>query len=69
MNPRDKDTVVIRQHVFLNEDGTVTVGETEAVPCRLSSIEDHNDFQPTPYAEDSAEYARVMSKLAGTYGR
>lgn len=69
VNPRDKDTVVIRQHVFLNEDGTVTVGETEAVPCRLSSIEDHNDFQPTLYAEDSAEYARVMSKLAGTYGR
>lgn len=69
VNPRDKDTVVIRQHVFLNEDGSVTVGETEAVPCRLSSIEDHNDFQPTPYAEDSAEYARVMSKLAGTYGR
>ena len=26
-----------------------------------------NDFRPTPYAADSKEYARIMSKLDGSY--
>ena len=65
-NPSDKDTVVFRQHVRLNEDGTTSLGETELIPCRLSSVTDRNDYQPTPYEEGSTEYERVMKLMMGT---
>ena len=48
-------------------DGSVRLGELKRIPCRLSSVETHNDFQPTPYAVDSEEYLRTLSKLDGSW--
>ena len=40
---------------------------TTIVPCSVSSIESHNNYQPTPYVRGSVDYEEVMSKLDGTY--
>jgi len=62
-NPADKDTVIVRQHVLLDEAGEFVLGETELVPCAISSTAELNDFRPTPCAPESAGYARVLEKL------
>lgn len=66
-NPRDKDTAIVQFTVKRAVDGTVTVEGWEAVPCRVSSVTNYNDFCPTPYEEGSEDYERVMSKLNGTF--
>lgn len=66
-NPRDKDTAIVQFTVKRAVDGTVTVECWEAVPCRVSSVTNYNDFCPTPYEEGSEDYERVMSKLNGTF--
>lgn len=65
--PSDYDSALIQQEIILAGDGTVTLGERTIVPVSISSIERRNNYQPTPYPEDSEEYARVLSKLDGTY--
>ena len=65
--PSDYDTAIIQQEVILAADGTVTLGERTIVPCSISSIENRNNYQPTPYEEGTEAYARVISKLDGTY--
>lgn len=67
MYPADYDTAVIQQEVIRAADGTVTLGERTVVPCSISSIENRNNYQPTPYEEGTAEYERVISKLDGSY--
>ena len=62
-NPDDKDCVIVRQHITLAEDGTLQVGETEFLPCSISSSSASNTFCPTPYAVGSEDYERVMGKL------
>ena len=66
-NPADKDTAIVQFTVKRAVDGAVTVEGWEAVPCRVSSVTNYNDFCPTPYEEGSANYERVMSKLNGTF--
>ena len=61
--PDDYDTVLLQQEVIRDPEGNVRLGELTVVPCCLSSVADHNNFQPTPYAEDSEGYARVLKKL------
>lgn len=68
-NPVDKDTAIIQQEILRYEDGTVALGETIIIPCRISSVANRNDYQPTPYEEGSADYLRVISKLDGTYAQ
>lgn len=65
--PSDYDSAIIQQEIILAGDGTVTLGERTIVPVSISSIENRNDYQPTPYEEGSEEYNRTMSKLDGTY--
>jgi len=67
MYPGDYDTAILQQEVILAPDGTLTLGELTIVPCSVSSIPDRNNYQPTPYEEDSEEYNRVLSKLDGSY--
>ena len=67
MYPKDYDTAFIQQEVIRAADGTVTLGERTLIPCRISSIDNRNDFQPTPYKEGSADFERTMDKLNGTY--
>lgn len=65
--PRDMDSAVIQQQVIRDPDGTVRLGEMTIIPCSISSISDRNNFQPTPYPEDSTAYHRVLSKLDGSF--
>ena len=66
-DPKDYDTAFVQQEVIRELDGTVHLGELTVIPCTISTNPNQNDFRPTPYAADSKEYARVMSKLDGTY--
>ncbi len=65
--PEDFDTALIQVEVIRDGRGNVRLGELAIIPCCLSSIPERNNYQPTPYAQDSEEYARVMDKLAGTW--
>ena len=65
-NPKDKDTAIIVQDVALTPSGGLIIGQTEAVPFRLSSEPGYNDYRPMPYEEGSEEYARVLAKLDGS---
>lgn len=66
-NPADKDTAMISQEVILHPDGSVSLGDTIPIPCRISGHSGYNDYQPTPYEADDPAYARVLSKLDGTF--
>lgn len=65
--PSDSDTAIIRQQIIRDPGGTVRLGETEIIPCSVSSIQGQNNFQPTPLEEGGEAWERVMKKLAGTY--
>ena len=66
-NPTDKDTAVIQQLIIREPDGTICLGETKLIPFRISSVTKSNDYKPTPYAVDSTDYKRAMTKLDGTF--
>ena len=61
--PRDMDTVILRQQVLRQKDGTVVLGTLTPIPACVSSQRPQNDFQPTPYEEGTEDYARVLQKL------
>lgn len=65
--PKDYDSALLQQEVIRSADGEVRLGELTIVPVNVSSIEKRNNFQPTPYAEGSEAYNRVLSKLDGTF--
>lgn len=65
--PTDMDSVIVRQEVIRKGDGTVVLGQLDLVPVCVSSVADKNNFQPTPYKEDSEEYRRVLAKLEGIW--
>ena len=66
-NPVDKDTAILQQQILRWPDGSVTLGALTAIPCRVSSVENWNNFQPTPYTEADEGYLRALSKLEGTF--
>lgn len=61
-NPSDKDTFIFQQTFFVDNDGTVSYGESNVIPCKLSSTDTKNDYCPTP--QEGAEYDRILQKLA-----
>ena len=65
--PQDYDSAVLQQEVIRTVEGEIKLGKLTIIPVSCSSITSHNNFQPTPYPVDSEEYARVMSKLDGTF--
>lgn len=67
--PPDLDSAILQQEVIREPDGTVHLGELFRIPVRISSIQNsgQNNFQPTPYEEDSDGFLRVLSKLDGTW--
>lgn len=67
LDPRDKDTFIARLEVTRDVDGTISVTNVELVPCASSGVVDGNNYQPVPYAEESEEYARTISKLDGSF--
>ena len=66
-NPRDKDTFILRLTVEKTSEGAVSVTKREEIPCASSGETSYNNYQPVPYAEDSEGYARVKSKLDGSF--
>lgn len=67
-DPGDFDTALVQQEVFRDPDGTVRLGAFTAVPACVSSTQEVNNFQPTPYAPDSEAYSRVLEKLGLSQG-
>lgn len=65
--PRDRDTAIAQVTITRETDGTVALKDFSLIPCCLSSTNGVNDYRPTPYAQDSEEYKRAMSKLDGTF--
>lgn len=66
-NPPDKDTAILQQEIIRDKDGSIRLGELTIIPASCSSVEDRNNYQPTPYEEGTEEYARVISKLDGSW--
>jgi len=65
--PRDLDSAIVQQEVILNADGSTALGECKIIPVSISSDEQVNNFQPTPYEAGTRAYERVHEKLNGTY--
>ena len=61
--PGDYDTALLQQEVLRAPDGSITLGKLTVIPACISSVADRNNFQPTPYAEGTEEYTRVLKKL------
>ena len=66
-NPPDKDTAILQQQILRWPDGSVSLGDLTPIPCRVSSIPNWNNFQPTPFEKDDPAYARALAKLEGSY--
>ena len=65
--PEDFDTALLRQEVIRSPEGQISLGSLTIVPCSISSEDHVNNYQPTPMAADSEEYARVLRKLDGSF--
>lgn len=65
--PDDFDTALLQQEVIRQPDGSVTLGELTRIPACVSSVDGRNNYQPTPLAQDSKAYGRVLSKLDGSF--
>lgn len=61
-NPDDKDTFIFQQTFWVDKDGTVSYGESNVIPCKISSTDVKNDYCPTP--QTGKEYNRILQKLA-----
>ena len=60
---RDRYRDVLR----IRKGDQIRLGTLTAVPASCSSIPVRNNYQPTPYEEGTAEYQRVLDKLAGLW--
>lgn len=60
-SPKDKDTMIFQQE-FKFVDG-VKVEDTSAkvIPCKVSSVNTHNDFCPTPATGE--EYDKILKRI------
>ena len=60
-DPVDKDTVIVQQ-TFVETPTGMAYGETKFLPCRISSVDYENNYQPTPFSAPE-DIARVLEKL------
>ena len=65
--PRDTDSVILRQEIIREVDGSVRVGEMELIPVSISSMVGQNNYQPIPLEPGTEAYDRVLSKLDGSF--
>lgn len=63
-NPSDKDTFIYQQDFIVKSDSTVEYGESKIIPCKISSRNDINNYQPTPLALDDEEALRILDKIS-----
>ncbi len=66
-NPPDRDGAILQQTVIRDVDGSISLGDLNIVPCRISNKTPGNDYQPVPWEPGSEGYERTLQKLNGTY--
>lgn len=60
-NPSDKDTMIFQQ-TFTLENGEVAEDDAiNIIPCRISSEDDYNNYQPTPAEGEEAQ--RILGRI------
>lgn len=64
-NPDDKDTFIF-QITYNMENGKIAGDEVNVIPCRVSSVNNTNDYQPTPvsYANGGKTIIKNIAKLS-----
>lgn len=60
-NPGDKDTMIFQQTFTFVDGVKQETTEAKVIPCSVSSVENRNNFQPTPLEGDEA--GRVIDRL------
>lgn len=60
-SPSDMDTAIFTQTFTFNGDTLLTDDNIEVIPCRISSSEPLNNYQPTP--AQGIYYDRIVEKL------
>ena len=69
LNPDDKDTIIVQaQYSRDSESGSVSRTDLKVIPCLISTRTDKNDYCPTPCAEGSEDYTRILSRRQWTAG-
>lgn len=59
--PTDKDTMIYQQ-TFTFHDGVLVEDDvTNIIPCKMSSLDEYNDYQPTP--AEGTEADRILQKI------
>lgn len=59
-NPKDKDTMIY-VHKFNFKNNELISEEYQVIPCSISSVQNRNNYQPTPLEGKEAE--RVINKI------
>jgi poly-gamma-glutamate synthesis protein (capsule biosynthesis protein) len=49
-NPADKNTMIFQQD-FTVTGGEITISDSRIIPCSISSVQNKNNFQPTPVSD------------------
>lgn len=60
--PSDIDTMIFQQTFTITSEGVQTDDNINIIPCRISSVYDYNNYQPTP-CEDGEEKDRILAKI------
>ena len=61
VNPADKDTMIFKQTFGFEDGKLIPEDNVYVIPCSISSIGEHNNFQPT--ALEGRAYDRVRDKI------
>lgn len=59
-NPSDKDCMIVQQ-TFTVQGDSVTIDNTNVIPCSISSVSSSNNYQPTPAS--GSEKERIELKI------
>lgn len=59
--PSDMDTMIFRQTFTVSRDGVLSDDQIEIVPCKISSADGYNNYQPTPAEGAAAE--QIMDRI------
>lgn len=59
--PSDMDTAIFRQTFTFTGDELADDDDIEIIPCRISSADGYNNYQPTP--AEGEKYERIVDRL------
>lgn len=59
--PSDMDSMIFRQSFAVSGEGVSDNDQIEIIPCRISSAENYNNYQPTP--AQGAEADRILERI------